>query len=107
MAPVGSQQVVQNTGAVERIQETLQQQMDAKQRSLKQDRDKEDVRKRKSVQEFEPKDQITINAEREKREGKSRNPDDEEPEEDEKKDEEEDDGKQPEAKRRKRLNVTV
>jgi hypothetical protein len=69
MAAIGTGQVIQHAGAVERIQETLQQQMDLRQKALQGRREKDDVRKRTAVQQSPNADQITIHADREKREG--------------------------------------
>jgi hypothetical protein len=66
MAAIGTGQVIQHSGAVERIQESLQQQMDLRQKALQGRREKDDVRKRTAVQSSPSADQITIHADREK-----------------------------------------
>ena len=67
--PIGTEQVVQHSTAVERIQESLQQQMDLRQKALQNQREKIEERKRKSVEQAQAGDQITIHAEREDRDG--------------------------------------
>lgn len=70
MPTYGTQQIVQNTGSVERVQEMLQQQMDTHQKRLHQQRKKVEEKKRSAVEKLEPRDQITIQAERDAKDGK-------------------------------------
>ena len=77
--PIGTQPLVQTSSAVERIQESLQQQMDHRQKAVQGPREKSDGRKRPTTEQAPTDDQITIHADDDSRRHSRRDadPDDE------------------------------
>lgn len=67
MPPIGTQQIVQNSPEVSRIQEALQQQNDLQKRTAENKVKKNNERQRKTVEKSEQKDQVTINSDQEHR----------------------------------------